>query len=295
MDNRNIFIIGNGFDLSQGINSGYKHFVNWTISNFFKQFQIQPSNWGDYLDKDFSNEFIFFRLNYKDRYKDFHFQSENCNFYKAVPRILSKIENLDEFRIKTKEIEEYSYSQVKMNLQAILKYNFDKNLVFNKIIEEYDKNKNWADIEKLYFKLLMKENGTEKLNSDFEVLKNKFEEYLKSLGNGIPIPKYKDFFSKFVERDIGFNLVLNFNYTNTFSKYIPDYFQVLNIHGELDNEDNKIIFGYGDYESEDYKRLEALDDNKKLKHIKLFNYNLSDNYEKLSLRLGQLFSVHILT
>ncbi|KAA3124996.1 hypothetical protein F2A22_11265 [Alistipes onderdonkii] len=50
-------------------------------------------------------------------------------------------------------------------------------------------------------------------------------------------------------------LLLNFNYTKTADLYLPanSDIPVNHIHGELDNEQNPVIFGYGDELDEDYK------------------------------------------
>ena len=78
-------------------------------------------------------------------------------------------------------------------------------------------------------------------------------------------------------------LLLNFNYTNTADLYIPEgsNFKVNHIHGELGNEKNPIIFGYGDELDDDYKEISKLNDNDYLKNIKSIRYLETDNYRKL--------------
>ena len=78
-------------------------------------------------------------------------------------------------------------------------------------------------------------------------------------------------------------LFLNFNYTSTADLYIQKYsgFNVNHIHGELDNEDNPIIFGYGDELDENYKKISNLNDNDYLKNIKSMRYLETDNYRNL--------------
>lgn len=78
-------------------------------------------------------------------------------------------------------------------------------------------------------------------------------------------------------------LLLNFNYTKTADLYIsgsPD-FEVNHIHGELGNDKNPIIFGYGDELDDDYKAISKLNDNDYLKNIKSIRYLETDNYRKL--------------
>ncbi len=78
-------------------------------------------------------------------------------------------------------------------------------------------------------------------------------------------------------------LFLNFNYTNTADLYIPEgsEFKVNHIHGELGNEKNPIIFGYGDELDDDYKEISKLNNNDYLKNVKSIRYLETDNYRKL--------------
>ncbi len=78
-------------------------------------------------------------------------------------------------------------------------------------------------------------------------------------------------------------LFLNFNYTSMADLYIPEgsEFKINHIHGELGNEKNPIIFGYGDELDDDYKEIAKLNDNDYLKNIKSIRYLETDNYRKL--------------
>ena len=78
-------------------------------------------------------------------------------------------------------------------------------------------------------------------------------------------------------------LLLNFNYTSTADLYVPKGldFEINHIHGELDNDKNPIIFGYGDELDDDYKEIAKLNDNDYLKNIKSIRYLETDNYRKL--------------
>ena len=78
-------------------------------------------------------------------------------------------------------------------------------------------------------------------------------------------------------------LLLNFNYTKMADLYLPEgsAFQVNHIHGELENENNPIIFGYGDELDEDYKTISNLNDNAYLTNIKSIRYLETDNYRRL--------------
>ncbi|AFL81741.1 hypothetical protein Aeqsu_2281 [Aequorivita sublithincola DSM 14238] len=86
-------------------------------------------------------------------------------------------------------------------------------------------------------------------------------------------------------------LFLNFNYTFTDTlyklpasdeKWLGKSFEYLHIHGSNRKEDNNpIIFGFGDELDEDYKSIERLDNNDYLENIKSIKYLDTDNYKKL--------------
>ena len=76
-------------------------------------------------------------------------------------------------------------------------------------------------------------------------------------------------------------MLLNFNYTKIADKYMTRYFQWLNhIHGEL-NDENSVIFGYGDELDNKYKEIEELNNNEFLNKIKSVKYLERDKYRKL--------------
>ena len=80
-----------------------------------------------------------------------------------------------------------------------------------------------------------------------------------------------------------YTLLLNFNYTQTAEKlYAENCFnEIINIHGELNNENNPIIFGYGDELDDDYERIERLQNNDFLENIKSIRYHKTKNYRSL--------------
>lgn len=79
-------------------------------------------------------------------------------------------------------------------------------------------------------------------------------------------------------------LLLNFNYTNTAEKLYTNEeikYEIINIHGELNNKNNPIIFGYGDELDENYQKIEKTQDNDFLENIKSIKYHQTRNYRKL--------------
>ena len=83
----------------------------------------------------------------------------------------------------------------------------------------------------------------------------------------------------------GKTLFLNFNYTSTAKRlYVPNVAGdnvVIDIHGQLGDDCNPVIFGYGDELDEDYKRIEKLQNNDFLENIKSVCYYETGNYRNL--------------
>ena len=83
---------------------------------------------------------------------------------------------------------------------------------------------------------------------------------------------------------------LNFNYTNTLSKYEGELkksrgkfnrVEINYIHGELNQSTNPIIFGFGDEHDKTYLEFEEDRNNQLFEHIKSYQYLLTPNYRDL--------------
>jgi len=138
------------------------------------------------------------------------------------------------------------------------------------------------------------------LNKDFLEISSFLEKYLSpNTSNRIgTIPKILDklksiiqpeIFSKSAKLNDNDNILfLVFNYTNTIDEYIS-YFKnqisqninSIQIHGELINSKNPIIFGYGDELDEEYIKLENTHNNSFLENIKSIKYLQTPNYRYL--------------
>ena len=53
------------------------------------------------------------------------------------------------------------------------------------------------------------------------------------------------------------------------------------IHGDLEDKKNPIIFGYGDEIDDHYSHIENLNDNRYLENVKSIKYLETDNYKRL--------------
>lgn len=191
---------------------------------------------------------------------------------------------------------------------------------FREIIKDYN-DKNWVDIESIYFSMLIKyfksfNQGSnsndlktltkyvQKLNKDFDIIKIELEDYLKLIK--FQNNAYRDDFitlfrdslcSKSSDKNEE-TLFLNFNYTNTLNLYKElidkGNNNVLHIHGKLIDEKNPIIFGYGDEMNPYHQQIVDLNVNELFTHYKSFKYAQTENYHQLLLFLEKPFDVYIL-
>jgi len=220
-NNRHLFIIGNGFDLSHGLKTSYKDFFEDVVNSHFNKSSKYPTF--------FSTSLL--------------------------------VENLEQFK-------ENASSH-----QYINKF-------FGLLTEDFV-NKNWCDIEEVYFSQLKSSKvfkSIQDLNADFEEVKSALETYLSQLPKSIINHNYYE--QVFNPPTLGSKLILNFNYTNTAYQYNnAKKSEMINIHGELNNDSNPIIFGYAatDKEMSVFRRK----NNEYMRYIKRTNYAWTDNFAKL--------------
>lgn len=133
----------------------------------------------------------------------------------------------------------------------------------------------------------------DKLDKD-HLLKEKEHDAISNYCKPNPWPLFRKPFIELIQSKIFFEFdlkpdlifILNFNYTNTTELYYKQKHnkynvQEVHIHGEINNDYNPIIFGFGDEIDEDYSKIENLDDNRYLENIKSTRYHETDNYKKL--------------
>lgn len=273
-----LIIIGNGFDLAHGLETSCKSFVLHYLSKVWTRLSD-----GSYNDRLLSirRSTEYFRKN------DLNYSSDTAlSIFKKIHKTSSN-----------------GFDDAYMSIKS----NFFKS-IFTKIL-----TLNWADVETEYFNELYhiiettnrsKQNNTDRvdleshknhqvkrLNEDLDYLQNFLFEHLKNeetkfKKNGQSNNQYSKCFTEMIyegEKVIvskGYpekTLFLNFNYTNTLSKY-QNGENIIQIHGTLENNP---IFGFGDDTSEKYKELEDEYNNEILKKIKSFKYLDNDKYSKL--------------
>ena len=283
-----IVLIGNGFDLTHDLNTSYSHFIVWC----FKQYGSALLHG---LEKEVSDGLCSIKM--KDNinlaywalvFQGWYFQREN-------PFIPWNETGAFFETIKDKDLCDFKITSP----------------LFKRIWKQLTLG--WVDIENEYFSLLTEEKISmeegfvkpdyKELNKHLDVLRDKLIEYLKSESekdiplidkiNDIiyrPIKEreisvaFKRMFDGSIPEDIEpcLTMFLNFNYTKTPEKYISknSNVKVNYIHGNLDNPDS-VIFGYGDELDPDFKKLQNMNDNECMRHIKSIRYLESDNYRKM--------------
>jgi len=176
----------------------------------------------------------------------------------------------------------------------------------------------WVDIEREFYELLkgilgksedysIKQQHLAELNESLNFIISKLGEYLKQLPASTYDDRYHEIFKPRLKKfdillpwsegpqwrsedrfEIQRTCVLNFNYTPTAEQYIHSHestspFEIINIHGQLDDEDNSnpIIFGFGDELDDDYLKMERERAKGYFKFIKSFWYFRTSNYWNL--------------
>ena len=278
-----IILVGNGFDLAHGLKTRYEDFINWYFEQLKKGLAYcNYTNYEDGLCKLHLNVTKIGLISWRDFLRP-HIHSI---FKMSIDDFLNYID--------------YHRKQgnIKVEFSSLLKR-----------ISKAISTKGWVDIEADYYELLKKVSNNpddlglnvDQLQKDLQSIQGQLAIYLcevQSNANLSQNPKLKDLILEQIAfddiamlsrdrllSDIGVFehilpnelLILDFNYTNTTSKYHKD---VIHIHGSL--EDPKtMIFGYGDELDENYKKLSNLNDNRYLMNMKSIRYLESGNYRDM--------------
>lgn len=281
-----LVIVGNGFDLAHGLKTRYEDFL---LDLFKKALQESATIRGYECDKRLFKITCHYP---NDFYKNVEtlenlFDDVNINNPKSRPPIITRSEPRRPYHITFQ----------------------------SDWFKELTTENNWVDIESAYFKELINQTiGKDKYNSQyiknfhesFNVLTEMLRIYMEDVNSKLEglneFPKSKviencfkpvtdDNFEYFFSNTPSKNqlnkvVFLNFNYTKLLKLYLEKMgipsskYDILNIHGELKNE-NDIIFGYGDDTHPKYKELELLDDNEVLSKMKSFQYPTNKSYRHL--------------
>jgi len=281
-----IILIGNGFDLAHGLKTSYNDFIDdfWDKkTDIFKRI-IRTRTIGVIQDNLLTRTPSGYRYNDNDIYADI----VDFGFYFPIDAIAQCSSGFDEFYFVISQF------RIKEN---------ENNLHFNNYFLERinirQQFKNWVDIEEEYYNALIEcyndLDKTKKLNEDFQNIQDELEMYLaeqckNDINKNLIIEQniysplsLDDFINKPKYTTIDNFLFLNFNYTPTQELYYNDDFSLksIHIHGELQNPENPIIFGYGDEIDDKYNMLERANNNECFSKIKSFKYSLTNNYKDM--------------
>lgn len=267
-----LVLIGNGFDLSHKLKTSYKDFLTnylWECVNKFYDVGI-----------------------YDDPLISIKYRYINASVLSG--RTIEKT-----FEVVMNEIRLLSF--VDGMSEVVFEYKSD---LLKQCVNECD-SLNWVDIEIAYFDMLnlfkSEERKVIKLNSQFEYLQQRLQIYLNTINENFSNNYNYDYVSlitqifkrsDFLTHTEPFSLkpqnilILNFNYTSTFKEYHDLCHNVIpttinHIHGELFNEYNPIIFGFGDEFNTHYQGFENLKGTKVFKYIKSFAYLRTRYYHDL--------------
>jgi len=275
-----LVLIGNGFDLAHGLNTRYEHFIVWYWEQKINEFVHK-------LTDTLQDKLCTFKL------------LDGSSWSSYVMSILRS------HYPRPTNIEVIQYIFADKQRCKITPCPFFANILQSIV------TKNWVDIENEYYSLLRQRTSpirpsTEQDIKDLNINLNTLQSYLinylrKEEEKGIEIkegikgkiyrPIMKDEIAVTNQRFSGNRLgdsapssimLLNFNYTKTPELYLTDSSKVrINyIHGNLNNPQS-IIFGYGDELDDDYKKIQNLNENECLRHIKSIKYLEADNYRKM--------------
>jgi hypothetical protein len=314
-----IILIGNGFDLAHGLKTSYKDFINdyWTNfartrSNYEDEFarlkmhdefvEIENADIDSYLS------FIRF-INIRNKANYYNYNHSNVyvlTFKNEFFKRISERTGLENWL----DIEQEYYDALKDLLpikdpqtrkRSIKKLNGDFCAVKN-LLEKYLTKASKAEVESKEFvsiafqsKIKADEIAIGKRNLVVDsVMYNETINTRPELFNQPMIPIIKNNMKRDLLESLRTSkgklrtiqpehiLILNFNYTNTAEElYGESDCEIINIHGELNNRYNPIIFGYGDELDDDYKKIEKLQDNDFLENIKSIQYHKTRNYREL--------------
>ncbi len=285
-----LILVGNGFDLSLGLETSYQSFLL------------------NYLERCFDESFRGNRTGYSDELLEI--KPSN-----VISHLRGKYNSFDEL---------YEYLKSEKNIQFNVKSELLREIHNNSMIN------GWVDIEVLYYDILVsklnlsnkvqREQNLREYNTQFNFLKLKLMKYLLTIEIDYENQDYMNFIHNLIfnfsqpyrfhtgrGEEIRKIKFINFNYTPLLSKslfpfiqkksYIPEKnidFTVNHIHGRLKDSDST-IFGYGDELDENYRVIENERSKELFRNIKSVHYPQNREYSEIRWFVeSDKYDVHIL-
>jgi hypothetical protein len=268
-----LIIVGNGFDIAHGLQSTFKDFIY------------------DYCIKVITS--IISEMSYQDTLLEVSAQ----NGFSDSHSYLSTL---------TGEIAFKRVMDLRSNKGKGISFKWHSSFLRTIMLEV--ENKNWVDIEIVYFDLLKsfvnekKASEISKLNSELNYLKQSLNEYLlrqvKDVNFAVDEGIHKQFTQILDTKDCKPDTlvkdktpdsiyILNFNYTELakqYSEFPGAQINYIPIHGQLSGDDitsQGAIFGFGDELDDDYLSFEHQRNDEVFEHIKSFKYLQFNHYRTL--------------
>jgi hypothetical protein len=251
--------------------------------NFINQLEhIYPNNFFKIISENYTNK------NWSDIEADYYRELKNK---RDEPKLIKKLN--EDFRDIKELLRKYL-----SGLEEHPKIESIKDIIFSPLetcdFKLSSKNIIRDDID-IKVNLLLNDPSIKKwLNKTFPLNKHREEEGIKNKDEIV------NDILKFGEKDYELQdfflpdriLILNFNYTKTEELYKNLYvknrmtdtyinIEINHIHGTLDDDDNHMIFGYGDEEDDEYKELEKSETPGLLDNVKSINYLEATNYRNM--------------
>lgn len=306
MRNNIIFLLGNGFDLSNDLKTSYKDFILFYLRNSIIQAVENDSK--IYNDDCFKIK-IKWIVNVEHSKYYLEYFEEKLNEGK-IADILFDIDDEKKLRgdgrltIYTKSlfIKEILLHCFESDWNGI-EHTIYKTIKSAFLSVQHDLDRisiNPIDSSNYYFA----NERINDLNVTVDCLKKKLINYLNTLEYGNML-KPESVFNKnliwgfnYSERIASYTqdltrnvLFLNFNYTEYYLNIIKDLESIVNdtytkfdsisIHGSLESSIDDIVFGIGDEQNDFYHKIESFFGDSWLKNMKSFHYFRQENYQRL--------------
>jgi hypothetical protein len=282
-----LVLIGNGFDLAHGMKTRYADFILWCVQQAFKGAEIGTKFQHPLMTVERSTAIIL---------------NDNS----------SQINSLDDF------MPYYQETEVTRPITFIYRWMIPNSFIRHLILD--CQRCGWVDIENEFYAELIKiqqlkdlknkEESLEELNRVFGKLQFELEKYLATLSISHVQPAYLNLFQeRFVKTDFLADanradyprgiLLLNFNYTRLTGTIEGvgerAKIQVNYIHGQINNDRNPLIFGFGDELDEAYRKMELEKTRGFFKFIKSFGYFRTSHYHDLIRYIdGEEYQVYVM-
>ena len=266
-----LVLTGNGFDLAIGAKTNYSSFI----------LDLKKKSLIDALDDKHTGKIKF---NWQRKYRS---TTEEIN-------LINNLETNKGFRKFTRD----------RGIEITSENEFIKSLL------KKDDKDGWVNIEQFYYDNLITSKDPFKLNEGLHFIANRLYVYLKEqqdafkkdesrwwnqlrikFSRRINKRNLKNFGKNIENTNLSEVCFLSFNYTNFIVKMTAELdelrkdinFTVNRIHGDLEENNTPIIFGYGDEHDSYYNELENKNENEYLRNIKSFHYLADDKYKDLLL------------